>query len=90
MPEMMLPIRQRGALIKIFVRARSLNSDNLPIMRGPYFAYLDTGASDTVLDCGIIAATKLKPIQIVCLNVLGRDAESYHEVFELEIGWKSA
>jgi hypothetical protein len=83
--ELTLPIRQRGALIKILVRVPSSDFREPPSIRGPYSAYLDTGASDSVIDPGVIAVANMEPIQIVSLNVLGRDGESYHETFAVEL-----
>ena len=80
MPELLLPIRQRGAVVKLLVRA-----PNSPAVRGPFPAYLDTGASVTVLDPGVIGVLELEPVAETGLHVLGRDTVSHHGIYLVEV-----
>ena len=80
MPELSLPIRQRGAVVKVWVRvAGSANRF------GPFPAYLDTGASVTVLDPGVVAVLGAEPVAAAGLHVLGRDTVSHHGVYAVEV-----
>ena len=82
MPELSLPVRaHRGAAVKVLVRSRT----NPSVFAGPLAAYLDTGASVTVLDPGVIAALGLEPVAAAGLHVLGRDEVSHHGVYEVEV-----
>lgn len=79
MPTISLPIRPRGVLLKILVRAEPTAA------AGPVAAYLDTGASDSVFDQDFLATLGLKPIQRAALHVLGRDGVSFHDAYELAV-----
>jgi hypothetical protein len=80
MPELSLPVRNRGAVVRLLVRAAgALNAF------GPVPAYLDTGASVTVLDSGVIQVLGTEPIAAAGLHVLGRDTVSHHGVFAVEL-----
>ncbi|MBY0459330.1 MAG: retroviral-like aspartic protease family protein [Gemmataceae bacterium] len=80
MGELSLPIRQRGALVKAFVRVAGSAAEC-----GPFPAYLDTGASVTVLDAGVIRALGAEPVGEAGLHVLGRDGVSHHGVYQVEV-----
>ena len=83
MPELSLPIRaHRGATVKVLVRSRIDPSQ----VTGPLAAYLDTGASVTVLDPGIVGVLGLEAVAAAGLHVLGRDEVSHHGVYEVEVG----
>ena len=83
MPEISLHVRtQRGAAVKMFIRSQV----NPSTIFGPFAAYLDTGASVTVLDPGVIASVGLEPVAEAGLHVLGREEISHHSVYEVEIG----
>ena len=79
MTELILPIRRRGALVKMLVRT----AGKQPL--GPFQAYLDTGASDSMLDFGVISSMSLQPVRIAALNVLGRAEVSFHETYDVEV-----
>jgi hypothetical protein len=83
MPELPLTIRRRGVLVKALVRPRSQG----PVLAtsGPLLAYLDSGASDTMLDLGVVRSLGLQPLRSVALNVLGRAEASFHETYAVEI-----
>jgi hypothetical protein len=82
MPELSLPVRaHRGAAVKVLVRSRA----DRACVAGPFAAYLDTGASVTVLDPGVIEALGLEPVAAAGLHVLGRDEVSHHGVYEVEV-----
>ncbi|AMV22882.1 hypothetical protein VT84_00625 [Gemmata sp. SH-PL17] len=85
MSELSVPIRQRGAVVKIVVRIAGA-----PNEFGPFPAYLDTGASVTVLDPGVIHALGAEPIAEAGLHVLGRDTVSHHGVFAVEVALADA
>jgi hypothetical protein len=85
MPELILPLRRRGALVKILVRGATQASHRGIPRVGPLLAYLDTGASDTMLDVGVIEPMRLEPIRSAALNVLGREDVSFHETYEIEV-----
>jgi hypothetical protein len=80
MPELVVPIRQRGAVVKVLLRAPG----SVHVF-GPFPAYLDTGASVTVLDPGATGALGLEPVAAAGLHVLGRDTVSHHSVYSLEV-----
>ena len=80
MPELTFPIRQRGAVVKLL--ARSPGSHDVV---GPLPAYLDTGASVTVLDPGVIGVLGAEPVTAAGLHVLGRDTVSHHGVYLVEV-----
>ncbi len=80
MPELSLPIRQRGAVVKLLVRA-----PGSPNACGPFPAYLDTGANVTVLDPGVVGTLDLEPVTDAGLHVLGRDTVSHHGVYCVEV-----
>ncbi|HVL11044.1 MAG TPA: hypothetical protein VM529_00665 [Gemmata sp.] len=87
MPELSLPVRaHRGAAVKALVRSRADPSR----VAGPFAAYLDTGASVTVLDPGVVAALGLEPVAAAGLHVLGRDEVSHHGVYEVEVALAAA
>jgi hypothetical protein len=79
MPELFVPIRTRGALVKVLVR----RPGGVPSQ--PLTAYLDTGASDTMLDEGIVASLGLEADRCIALNVLGRDDPSFHATHAVEM-----
>jgi hypothetical protein len=82
MPELSLPVRaHRGAAVKVLVRSRG----DTACVAGPFAAYLDTGASVTVLDPGVIVALGLEPVAAAGLHVLGRDDVSHHALYEVEV-----
>jgi len=85
MPELSAPIRQRGAVVKILVRAPGDAQEF-----GPFPAYLDTGASVTVLDPGVIGALGVEAITAAGLHVLGRDTVSHHGVYLVELALADA
>lgn len=80
MAELSLPVRQRGAVVRVLVRAPGSGCEF-----GPFPAYLDTGASVTVLDPGVIQALGAEPLAEAGLHVLGRDTVSHHGVYAVEI-----
>jgi hypothetical protein len=101
MPELVAPIRQRGAVVKVLLRARSFNAsdhaghDRAHLLSGshvfgPFPAYLDTGASVTVLDPGATGALGLEPVAAAGLHVLGRDTVSHHGVYSVEVALAGA
>jgi hypothetical protein len=91
MPELTLPIRQRGVLVKVLLRRGPLQPrDSQAIHHAArpvksLTAYLDTGASNTVLDMDIIRSMNLRPERTVALYVLGREDVSFHETYDVEI-----
>ena len=85
MAELSVPVRQRGAVVKILVRAPGSAHDF-----GPFPAYLDTGASVTVLDCGVIQVLGAEPLTEAGLHVLGRDTVSHHGVYAVELALADA
>lgn len=82
MPESSFPVRRLGALVKALVRAADQNGA-APL--GPFSAYLDIGASDTMLDHALAGRLDLHPAREVVLNVLGREDASFHHTFAVEI-----
>lgn len=80
MAELSLPVRQRGAVVKLLVRAAGS-----PHEFGPFPAYLDTGASVSVLDPGVVQALGAEPLAEAGLHVLGRDTVSHHGVYAVEV-----
>jgi hypothetical protein len=85
MPELSLPIRQRGAVVKILVRVPGSAE-----VFGPFPAYLDTGASVTVLDPGVVGVLGAEPVAAAGLHVLGRDTVSHHGVYAVEVALADA
>jgi hypothetical protein len=85
MPELSLPIRQRGAVVKILVRVPGGAE-----VFGPFPAYLDTGASVTVLDPGVVGVLGVEPVAAAGLHVLGRDTVSHHGVYAVEVALADA
>ncbi len=91
MPELTLPIRRRGALVKALVRPSAAllpgpqPAHGASSHAGPLSAYLDTGASDTMLDLAVVRALGLRPAHSAALNVLGRDDVCFHELYEVEV-----
>lgn len=87
MPELTLPIRRRGVLLKVLVRpAPSLEVQAAYLApAGPLSAYLDTGASDTMFDLGLVQSMGLQPLQCAALNILGNTAVSFHETYAVEV-----
>ena len=91
MPELNLPIRHRGIMVKVLARPRpshlrqmlSANHHARPV--GPLSAYLDTGASDTMFDLAMIQSMGLEPVQSAALNILGRTEVSFHKSYEVEV-----
>jgi hypothetical protein len=85
MPELSAPIRQRGAVVKVLLRV-----PGSPESFGPFPAYLDTGASVTVLDPGAIGVLGIEPVAAAGLHVLGRDTVSHHGVYAIEVALAGA
>jgi hypothetical protein len=85
MPELSFPIRQRGAVVKILVRATESSE-----IFGPFPAYLDTGASVTVLDSGVVSVLGIDPVAATGLHVLGRDTVSHHDVYRVFVALADA
>ncbi|HEY1187112.1 MAG TPA: hypothetical protein VGE74_05610 [Gemmata sp.] len=85
MGELRLPIRARGAVVKVLVRIADTAFEC-----GPFQAYLDTGASVTVLDPGVIRALGAEPVAEAGLHVLGRDTVSHHGVYGVEVALADA
>jgi len=48
-------------------------------------AYLDTGASNTVVDQDFLTTLCVRSTHTAALHVLGRDGVSFHDAFEVEI-----
>lgn len=84
MPEFSIPIRSRGALVKVLVRPVTAKHTALRESK-PLLAYLDTGASDTMLDLDAIRHLELHPEQCASLHVLGREDVSFHPILQVEI-----
>lgn len=84
MPVLPIPICSRGALVKVLVRPMS-SVQPAPKEAKPLLAYLDTGASDTMLDLGAIRHLDLRPEQSASLHVLGREDISFHPTLNVEI-----
>jgi hypothetical protein len=80
MAELSVPIRQRGAVVRVLVR-----TPNSSGACGPFPAYLDTGASVTVLDPGVVQTLGAEPLAEAGLHVLGRDTVSHHGVYAVEV-----
>ena len=85
MPELAAPIRQRGAVVKVLLRV-----PGAPQSFGPFPAYLDTGASVTVLDPGAVGVLGVEPVAAAGLHVLGRDTVSHHGVYSVEVALAGA
>lgn len=84
MPELKVPIRCRGLLVKVLLRRRKEGAEAaVPV--GPLLAYLDTGASDSMLDVGMIRALGLETERSVALSVLGREGVSFHGTYSVEV-----
>jgi hypothetical protein len=83
MPELNVPIRCRGALVKIVVRPR--HGRRTVIQTRPLPAYLDTGASCSMLDTDVGRPLGTDPVHEAALHVLGRADVHHHELFEVEI-----
>ena len=81
MPEISVPIRRRGALVKLVVRPPADPSAGV----GPFAAFVDTGASDTMLELGFLRDLRVEPVRATALSVLGRDDASFHDLFEVEV-----
>ena len=88
MPEIVYPLRAyHGAGVKVLVRSRGgTHIEGLLPVTKPLAAYLDTGASVTVLDPGVIRWLGLEAVGEAGLHVLGRDEVSFHAAYEVEIG----
>ena len=82
MPELIVPIRQRGAVVPFLVRPASRGG----AYRKPLTAYLDTGASASMLDVGVIGRLGVEPVRTTALNVLGREEVFFHDLYEVEVG----
>lgn len=80
MSELALPVRARGAVVKVLARVAGTTFEC-----GPFAAYLDTGASVTVLDSGVVHALGAEPVAEAGLHVLGRDTVSHHGVYHVEV-----
>jgi hypothetical protein len=83
--ELSIPIRQRGAVAKLLVRPPGSGE-----VFGPFPAYLDTGASVTVLDPGVVGVLGGDPVAAAGLHVLGREAVSHHGVYEVLVALAGA
>jgi hypothetical protein len=81
LPEFKLSIRPRGIMVKIMVR----NPATRHVHPAPVSAFLDTGASDTMIDVGIVNALKVEASQCVGLNILGRADTGFYEIYPVEI-----
>jgi hypothetical protein len=81
MPELKIPIRSRGAILKILVRDPSSHC----IHDVPLTAFVDTGASDTMLDIDVIRALGAAPCHQVGLNILGRADTGYYDTFQIDV-----
>ena len=81
MPELRLPIRARGVLLKVLLR----NPSNFEVHLLPLSAFLDTGASDTMVDLGVLEVLGITPYQQVGLNILGRSDTGYYNTFKIEV-----
>lgn len=86
MPEIVIPVRQRGLLAKI--RVRSTDRPNQAV--GPFTAYLDTGASHSMFDPSILRHVAVQPTRSAALNVLGREDVSFHDTFDVEVALHGA
>ncbi len=68
MPEFSVPIRRRGALVKLLIRpldeeSQRATTDELPMEpTGPLLAYSDTGASDNSTGSGCDPENGLQPL----------------------------
>jgi hypothetical protein len=82
-----LPIRRRGVLLKVLLRRRG---DGAGPATSPLSAYLDTGASDTMLDADVARSLGLEPERSVGLSVLGREGVSFHATFGVEVALAAA
>jgi hypothetical protein len=82
MPECTYPLRQRGALVKALVRGAG---SKRPVHVGPFSAYLDTGASNTMLDDSLTRSLNIEPAREVVLSVLGRTDASFHDAYAVEV-----
>ncbi len=82
MPEWTFPIRRLGVLVKALVREAG-REGALPSQ--PFTAYLDSGASDTMLDHGLVSSLRLTAAREVVLSVLGREDASFHETHAVEV-----
>lgn len=85
MPEFSAPVRNRGAIVKVLLRV-----PGAPQEFGPFPAYLDTGASVTVLDPGAVGVLGVEPVAAAGLHVLGRDTVSHHGVYSIEVALADA
>jgi len=84
MPEIPVPIRSRGALVKVLVRPTAARH-TFQRESKPLLAYLDTGASDTMFDLDAIRHLELQPEQSASLRVLGREDISFHPILKVEV-----
>src|SRR4051794_10238124 len=80
MPQLVVPVRRRGALVKALVRSGPGSPPS-----APFIAYLDTGASHTMIEPAALRPLRLAPARDVSLSVLGRAGVSHHESFEVEV-----
>jgi hypothetical protein len=80
MPTVTIPIRRRGVLVKVLVRPQAAR-----VTTGPLPAFVDCGASDSVLEPGVVAALHLPPVRSVALQAIGRKDVSFHHTYEVEI-----
>lgn len=81
MPELRVPIRSRGAMVKILVRkprSQYVHDVALP-------AFIDTGASDTMLDIDVIRVLGAESCHQVGLNILGRTDTGFYDTFNIEV-----
>lgn len=84
MPELSFPLRTHlGAAVKVFVRPSAAPHAVI----GPVAGYLDTGASVTVFEPGLLASLGVEAVATAGLHVLGRDEVSHHGVYEVEVGF---
>jgi hypothetical protein len=91
MPTLSVPIRRGGVLVKVLVRpgveqVRELQAAGRPVpWPEQVLAYLDTGASGTMMEGGILRRMGLQPQESALVSVLGRDDPSTHAIYEVEV-----
>jgi hypothetical protein len=83
MPELTVPIRRLGVLVKVLLRGGGERPGGAAV--GPRSAYLDTGAMGTMLDPGAIRSLGLRPLGSAALSVLGRADVSFHGTYRVQV-----